>query len=127
MICPTDFPQKKKTKKKIRKIPKKFRAKAIQGHVPWLNLKKNFLIGFSQYANNVETPLFRSMRQAQNKDTHALNQLGVSQIVRHCDPVSQLINTFGIHFEPGCKSHEEIIHYRTAKNVQKQATVLLYF
>ena len=32
------------------------------------------------------------------------------------------MNTFGIHLEPGCKSHEQIIHYRTAKNVQKQAT-----
>ena len=74
MICPTDPPQKNQ------KIPKKIPSKkAIQGHVPWLNLKKIFQISFSQYANNVETPLFRSMRQAQNTDTHALNQLGVSQ------------------------------------------------
>ena len=73
MICPTDPPQKNQ------KIPKKFRAKAVQGHVPWLNLKKNFQISFSQYANNVGTPLFRSMRQAQNTDTLALNHLGVSQ------------------------------------------------
>ena len=54
------------------------------------------------------------MRQAQNTDTHALNQ-------------SLLINTFGIHLEPGCKSHGQIIHYRIAKNVQKQETILLYF
>ena len=72
MICPTDPP------KKIIKIPKKFQAKAIQGHVPCLNFKKIFQISFSQYANNVGTPLL-SMRQAQNTDTHALNQLGVSQ------------------------------------------------
>ena len=66
--------------KKIRKIRgKKIQAKAIQGHVPWLNLKKNFRISFSQYANNVGHPLFRSMRQAQNTDTPALNQLGMSQ------------------------------------------------
>ena len=52
---------------------------------------------------------------------------GCPKIVRHCDPISLLINTFGIHLEPGCKSHEQIIHYRTAKNVKKQATVLLYF
>ena len=39
---------------------------------------------------------------------------GCPKIVRHSDPVSLLINTFGIHLEP-------------AKNVQKQATVLLYF
>ena len=74
MICPTDPPQ-----KKIRKIRKKIQAKAIYGHVPWLNLKKNFQISFSQYANNVGTPLFRSMLKAQNTDTRALNQLGVSQ------------------------------------------------
>ena len=74
MICLTDPP-----KKKIIKIPKKFQAKVIQGHVPCLNLKKIFQISFSQYSNNVGTPLFRSMRQAQNTDTYALNQLGVSQ------------------------------------------------
>ena len=72
MICPTD------PLKKIRKIrKKKIQAKAIKGHVPCLNLKKHFQISFSQYANNVGSPLFRSMRQAQNTDTHALNQLGV--------------------------------------------------
>ena len=64
------------------------------------------------------------MRQAQNTDTYALNQLGVS---RYSDPISLLISTFGIHLEPGCKSHSQIIHYRTAKNVQTQATVLLCF
>ena len=49
------------------------------------------------------------------------------KIVRRCDPISLLINTFGIHLEPGCKSHEQIIHHRTVKSVHKQATVLLYF
>ena len=42
--------------KQNHKNPEKFQAKAIQGHVPWLNLKKNFQISFSQYANNVGTP-----------------------------------------------------------------------
>ena len=70
MICPTD------PLKKIRKIRKKFQTKATQGHVPWLNLKKIFPDQFSQYANNVGTPFFRSMRQAQNTDTHALNPAG---------------------------------------------------
>ena len=32
-----------------------------------------------------------------------------------CDPISLLINTFGIHLEPGGKSHEQIIHYLTLK------------
>ena len=52
---------------------------------------------------------------------------GCPRIVCPCVPISLLINTFDIHLEPGCKSHEQIIHYRTAKNVKKQATVLLYF
>ena len=67
------------------------------------------------------------MRQAQNTDTHALNQLGISKIVRQSDPILLKINTFDIHLEPGCKSHGQIIHYRIAKNVQKQETILLYF
>ena len=51
---------------------------------------------------------------------------GCPKIVRRYDPISLLMNTFGIHLLPGCKSHEQIIHYRIAKNVPKQATVLLY-
>ena len=74
MIWPTDPP-----KNVFGKIPNKIQAKAIQGHAPWLNLKKKIQISFPQYANNVGTPFFRSMRQAQNTDTCALNQLGVSQ------------------------------------------------
>ena len=31
------------------------------------------------------TPSFRSMRQTRGTDTYALEQLGVSQIVRHSD------------------------------------------
>ena len=67
------------------------------------------------------------MRQAQNTDTNALNQLGCPKIVRPSDLISLLIHTFGIHLEPGCKSHGQINHYRTDKNVQKQNTILLYF
>ena len=75
------------------------------------------------------------MRQAQNTDTHALNQLGASQNSTPCDPISLLINTFGIHLESGCKNYGQIIHYRTTENVtetsttttKNQATVLLYF
>ena len=52
MICPTD------PLKKSEKSGGKFQAKAIQGHVSWLNLKKNFQISFSQYANNV-APFFQ--------------------------------------------------------------------
>ena len=123
MIRSTDLPRKNY------KNPggKKIQAKAIQGHVRWLNLKNNFQISFSQYANNVGTPLSRSMRQAHVQTPLHSIRFGYPKIVRHCDPISLLINTFGIHFEPGCKNHGQIIHYRTAKKCPKQATVLLYF
>ena len=50
---------------------------------------------------------------------------GCPKIIHHSDPISLLISTFGIHLEPGCNSHGQIIHYRAAKNDQKQATVFL--
>ena len=62
MTCSTSHTHTKK------KNPKKIQAKAIQGHLPWLNLKKNFQISFSQYANNIRTHFFRSMHQRQNQD-----------------------------------------------------------
>ena len=74
MICPKDPPQKKNKKKRGGGN----QTKASQGHVPWLNGKEKFQNSFSQYANNVETHLFRSTHRAQNT-THALSQLGVSQ------------------------------------------------
>ena len=113
--------------KKIRKIREKIEAKATQGHVPWLNLKKNFQISFHNMQITSE-PLFSDpcARLKIQIPMHSISW-GRPKIVRHCDPISLLINTFGIHLEPGRKSHEQIIHYRTAKNVQKQATVLLYF
>ena len=52
---------------------------------------------------------------------------GCPEIVRHCDPISLLINTFGIHLEPGCKSQEQIIHYRTAKNVPQKSDSFALF
>ena len=66
-------------KKKSEKYRKKFQAKAIQGHYTLVEFEEKCPYQNSQYAHNVGTPLFRSMRQAKNTDTHALNQLGVSQ------------------------------------------------
>ena len=66
-------PQKKKNPEKI---PSKGHPRA---HTLFEVKEKKIQISFSQYVNNVGTPLFRSMRQAQNTDTHALNQLWVSQ------------------------------------------------
>ena len=80
---------------------------------------------------NVRTPQFRSMCQAQNRYRYSCTLIswgwGCPKIVHHSDPISLLISTFGIHLEPGCKSQGQIIHYRSAKNVQKQATVFLHF
>ena len=62
------------------------------------------------------------MRQAQNTNTHALNQLGASQKNSQADPISKC----GSHSESGCIGHYQIIHFHTAKKIQKQATVLLF-
>ena len=52
---------------------------------------------------------------------------GCPLIVCHSDLISLLISSFGIHLEPGCRSHDQIIHYHTAKNVQKQVTFFHLF
>ena len=110
------------------KILKKFQAKAIQGHVPWLNLKKMFQISFFTIMQVTSEPLCSdpSARLKIQIPMHSISW-GCLKKVRHCDSISLLINIFGIHLEPGCESRGQIIHYRTAKNVQKQATVLHYF
>ena len=111
--------------KQIRKILKKFQAKAIQGHVPCLKLNKDFQISFHNMQIMSEPlcsdPCARLKIQI---PMHSISW-GCPKILCHCDPIWLLINTFGIHLQPGCKSHEQIIHYRAEKNVQKQATVLL--
>ena len=48
---------------------------------------------------------------------------GYPKIVPLRDPISLLINTFGIHLDPGYKSYEQIIDYGAEKNVQIQAIV----
>ena len=75
MICPTDPPKKKIRKIRRKKIPSKGHPKART----LVEFKGKFADQFFTFANNVGTPLFRSMRQAQNTDTQALNQLGASQ------------------------------------------------
>ena len=52
---------------------------------------------------------------------------GCPKIVRHSNSVSLLSSTFSIHLDPECKSHGQIIHYRTAENVQKPAAVFSLF
>ena len=56
------------------------------------------------------------MRQVRNTDTHALNHWGRPKIVPHSDPISLLISTFGIHLQPGYKSHSQVNHYRLLKS-----------
>ena len=51
---------------------------------------------------------------------------GCPKILRQSDPNLLLISIFGIHLEPGCKSHGQIIHHRTAKNVQTSSSFSLY-
>ena len=70
MIYPTDPPQKNENNPK--KIPSK-------GHARRLTLVEFKEKCPDQFFTICKSRLFRSMRQAQNTDTHALNQLGVSQ------------------------------------------------
>ena len=110
------------------KSRKKIQEKAIQGHVLWLNLKYNFKIFFFKICRQTlellcSDPWARLKTQI---PMHSINW-GCPKIVFHSDPVSLLISTFCFHLEPGCKSHDQIIHYRTAKDVQEQATVFLHF
>ena len=119
MICPTDPPQ------KIRKIQENFQAKAIQGHEPWVNLKK---ISRSVFHNmQITTEPRCSDPCAMLKIQIPMHSIswGCLKIVCRCNPVS-LLTHLASHLEAGCKSHGQIIHYRTAENVQKQATVFLY-
>ena len=99
-------------------------AKAIQRHVPGLNLETNFQIIFQ-----ITSEPLCSDPSAKLKIQIPMHSIswGCPKIVCHYDPISLLINTFGFHLEPGCKSHKQIIHYRSAKCVQKQATLLLFF
>ena len=91
-----------------------------------VEFKENFLAKFFHKMQITSEPLCSDpfARLKIQIPMHSIS-LGCAKIVRQCDPVSLLINTFDIHLEPGCKSHEEIIHYRTVKNFQKQATLLL--
>ena len=123
MICPTDPPQKDQKnpeKKKSKQRPSK-------GTYPgWIQRK----ISRSVFRNmQITSEPFCSDACARLKiqiPMHSIS-LGCPKIVRHCDPISLLINTFGIHLELGCKSHEQIIHYRTAKNVPKTSDSFALF
>ena len=123
MICPP-----KKSPKINQKNPEKILSKGHPRARTLLEFKENFPDQFVKICKKRSETLC-SDPCAKLKIQIPMHSIswGCPKIVRHCDPISLLINTFGIHFEPGCKSHEQIIHYRTDKNVQKQATVLLYF
>ena len=85
MICPTDPPQ------KIKKIQENFQAKAIQGHEPWVNLKKISRSVFHNMQITLE-PLC-SDPCARLKIQIAMHSIswGCPKIVRLCDPVSVVI------------------------------------
>ena len=105
---------------------KKIQARAFQGHIPWLNLKK---ISRSVFHNmQITTEPLCSDPCAMLKIQIPMHSIswGCLKIVCRCNPVS-LLTHLASHLEAGCKSHGQIIHYRTAKNVTKQVTVLFYF
>ena len=126
MICPTDL-----RKQMFRKITKKSQAKVIQENLPLLNLKKHFQITFFFFFLTVcrKTSELLSFDPCARLKTqtriHSISW-GCPKILSHSDPILLLISTFGIHRESGCKSHGRIIHYRTAKNVQKTKLLSIF-
>ena len=122
MICPTDPP------KKIRKIPKKIPSNGHPRARTLVEFQEKFLDQFFHNMQITSEPLCSDpcARLKIQITMHSISW-GCPKIVHHCDPVSLPINTFGIYLEPGCKSHDEIIHYRTAGNVPKQATGFALF
>ena len=104
-----------------RKKEKKSRGKKVSKGYPRTStlaeFKENFPdFFFSQYEDKRRNP-FVQIHASGTKQiplTYALNQPEVSQNSSPPDTISLLIATFGIHLEPGCKGHGQIIHFHTA-------------
>ena len=102
----------------IRKIPgEKIQAKAIQVARILVEFKEKFPARWVLHDMQITSEPLCSDPCARFKIQIPIQSisLGCPRIVRQCDPISLQINIFGIHLEPGCKSHGQIIYYLTAK------------
>ena len=114
MICPTDPPQKNQ------KNPEKNPSKGHPRARTLVEFEEKFPDVFHDMQIKSEPLCSDPCARLKIQISMRSISWGCSKIVRHCDPISLLINTFGIHLEPGCKSNDQIINDRTAKNVHKK-------
>ena len=112
ILCKWYAPQTSLEKKKKKNFTQRPCLAELEG-------KKKNRFFFHSMQINVGTPLFRSIRDVQRQITMHSISWGVR---RNGSPP---LSTFGIHLEPGCKSHGQIFHFHAAENVQKEAIVLL--
>ena len=111
----------------FQKIPKKLNDKSVQSNILWLNLNKiNEISFYNQHINKV-TPHFTFMRRAQNADTHALKQHGLSQNIFPVCSSFVLVIASDMHFEPESEKRAKNVHFHTTKNIQIQSTLFRYF
>ena len=67
------------------------------------------------------------MRRVQNADTHSLKQNRLSQNVSPVCSSFVLVIASDMHLEPESERQVKTVDFHTAKNVQKQATLVRYF
>ena len=84
--------------------------------------KQNQSVFYNQQKNKI-TPNFTFMRRARNADTHALKQHQLSQNISPVCSSFVLVIASDIHLEP----EGENVDFLTAKNIQIQSTLFLYF
>ena len=85
--------------------------------------KEKYPDNFLQYADECRNPLIQ-IHAPGSKHRYPTNS--ISRGFREPfapDPVSLPLNTFGIHLEPGCKNHGQLIHY-TGLDLMEQLDML---
>ena len=80
---------------------------------------------YNQHINKV-TPHFTFMRRAQNTDTYALKQHRLSQNISPVCSSFVLVIVFDMHLESESPKRAKNVDFRTAKNIQIQATLFCY-
>ena len=86
---------------------KKIQAKAIQRHVPWLNLSTILKILFPHNIASTHPGSDLRARLKTQIPVHSISW-GCPKRVRPLYPISLLISMFYIYLDPGCKSHGQI-------------------
>ena len=107
--------------------PPPIHDKAVQSYVEWLNLNKINDISILQSADKQGNPSFHFHAKGSNADTHALKQHRQS---KNTSPVCSsfvLVIASDMLLEPEIEKRAKNVDFHTAKNIQAQATLLLYF